>query len=333
MKTLLVDGDSLLKTAFYGAKNVFYKGSHIGGLYQFFAILRKLLIAEHPNKVVIFWDTPTSSNFKTSLYPFYKSNRLKDYITPTQKDKDLWLQKERVKEYLEEFFIRQFENKNAEADDCIAYYVLNRLIDENIVICSGDYDFCQLIDENVSLYSFHQKKLINKNNYSEIFKYHLDNAGLVKILAGDQSDNVVGIMGVGDKTLIEFFPELKERKLTLEYIVNKAKELNEQRNYKVLENIINGKTKFEDYSGERFFEIIPKLTDLHNPPIDEETKKGILDVVNLPLNPEGRTHKNALRMMMKDGFVKFIPGGVDKYYNYIQPFIILSKQEIKRYEI
>jgi hypothetical protein len=42
-KTLLVDGDSLIKTAYYGAKNLYSNGIHIGGIFQFLTMLRKML--------------------------------------------------------------------------------------------------------------------------------------------------------------------------------------------------------------------------------------------------------------------------------------------------
>ena len=42
-KTLLVDGDSLLKTAYHGAKNLYYKETHIGGIFQFLTMVRKML--------------------------------------------------------------------------------------------------------------------------------------------------------------------------------------------------------------------------------------------------------------------------------------------------
>ena len=41
--TLVVDGDSLLKTAYHGAKDLYYKGNHIGGIFQFLTMLRKVI--------------------------------------------------------------------------------------------------------------------------------------------------------------------------------------------------------------------------------------------------------------------------------------------------
>jgi 5'-3' exonuclease len=53
---LLVDGDNLLTIGFFGLKNHFYKGNHIGGLYHFINTLRRMVEIHHLDKIVVFWD-------------------------------------------------------------------------------------------------------------------------------------------------------------------------------------------------------------------------------------------------------------------------------------
>jgi 5'-3' exonuclease len=56
-ETLIVDGNALLNVAYHGAKNLYNSdGNHIGGIYQFFTILRKIILDQEPNKLFIFWD-------------------------------------------------------------------------------------------------------------------------------------------------------------------------------------------------------------------------------------------------------------------------------------
>ena len=55
--TLLIDGNVLMKRSYNGAKHLFYKGEHIGGLYQFYTTLRMLTIQLKINKIVIMWYT------------------------------------------------------------------------------------------------------------------------------------------------------------------------------------------------------------------------------------------------------------------------------------
>jgi 5'-3' exonuclease len=96
--TLLVDGDALIKTAYHGASDLFYKGEHIGGLFQFFSLLRKVLTTHRFDRIFIFWDGQFSGRLRYDLYSDYKGNRDKDFYNETEpKDLDLFLQKERVK--------------------------------------------------------------------------------------------------------------------------------------------------------------------------------------------------------------------------------------------
>ena len=56
MSVLLVDGDNLLTIGFYGVKNMFYRGQHIGGIYHFLNTLRRTFELYHLDKIVVFWD-------------------------------------------------------------------------------------------------------------------------------------------------------------------------------------------------------------------------------------------------------------------------------------
>ena len=141
-KTLIVDGNLLLNKidelnkSFYGAKYLYSKttGEHIGGLYQFVTTLRKQIREFGYNKVVVFWDGSLSGTHRSKLYPLYKANRIAKDIEMTEKRKEMRIQKERIKLYLEEVFVRQYESEYCEADDCIAYYGINNADKENITL-------------------------------------------------------------------------------------------------------------------------------------------------------------------------------------------------------
>ena len=73
---LLVDGNSLFKRSILGAKNVFNRdGIHIGGIYQFITVLRKLIDENLYHHVFVFWDGELSGQLRYNLYKDYKSNR------------------------------------------------------------------------------------------------------------------------------------------------------------------------------------------------------------------------------------------------------------------
>jgi 5'-3' exonuclease len=81
---------------------------------------------------------------------------------------------------LEDLFIRQAEVDTIEADDLIAYYILNRRPDEEIIINSRDGDFYQLIAPNVSMLTPDKYKIVTSNNFKETFGYTRENALLFK---------------------------------------------------------------------------------------------------------------------------------------------------------
>lgn len=323
--TCIVDGNALLKIAYHGASNLYNsKGTHIGGLYQFFTILRKIIKEHNVDKIIVFWDGKLSGKLRHNIYPEYKQNRKKDYRDGVKDtDFEIGYQKIRIKQYLEELSIKQFEDEIVEADDCIAYYVLNRKEDEKILICTGDRDLCQLMGEHVSLYLFDRKRVYTIGNYDEYFDYHIRNLKLIKIIVGDTSDNIKGIDGIGEDTLLKLFPELKERECTLEEILERAKILNEEKKGKSkrLKNIIEGNTL--GIQGNMVYEINDKLINLSAPLLSEKCLVDLCSFIETSLDPEGREVKNLLNMMMDDEFIKEIPGNSEGFIEYLRPFLRL----------
>ena len=322
--TILVDGDSVLKRAFEGAKHVYYRGQHIGGLYQFYTILRRCLIDFKPDKVVVFWDGEHSGSQRKKIYPNYKANRNKEF------NEDYERQKIRVKNYAEDLFIRQYQDDYSEADDGIAYYAHLNKNKEKIIVMSSDYDMCQLLDENVNIFLHNKKKVLTIYNYTEMFNHHHANAVTMKLISGCSSDNVSGIALVKEKTLMKFFPDLKDREMSVEEIITEAKRLREERGkpLKSLDNIINGITK-EGTLGLEFYKRNENLVTLDGRLLSEQSKEDISDISDLPIDPEGRTKKNVLKMMMEDGFIEMIPGNEDGYIHYLKPYMNLIKSEKK----
>ena len=120
MRTLLIDGDNLFKIGFHGVRDLYVEGNHIGGVFHFLNTLRRQLDENEFDKVIVFWDGRGNSNVRRGIYPNYKLNRRNDMNE--QKLESYHWQKSRVKEYLEESFIRQIEVNENESDDLIAYY-------------------------------------------------------------------------------------------------------------------------------------------------------------------------------------------------------------------
>ena len=323
-KTLLIDGNVLMKRSYSGAKNVFYKDVHIGGIFQFYTTLRKLIVELSIDKVIIMWDGERGGYLRLNYYPDYKGNRPKFF------DESYESQKYRVKAYAEDLSVRQYEHPDCESDDLLSFYALNKKKSEEVIIYTNDRDLCQLISEDVTLFLADKKVIVGIGNYNWYFQHYYENAGLVKIIEGCSTDNIKGIDGVTENTLITYFPEIKERKMTLDEIINTCKLLKTEKKLKIFDSIIDGKTK-GNHNG-NVYEINKIIINLHEPLLTDEAKDEVINLINLPLNPEGRDYKNVLKMMLEDGVMYAIPGGENGYIAFLEPFIKLSKKEKTNYK-
>ena len=324
-KTLLVDGDNLFKIGFHGVKELYNDGSHIGGVYHFINTIRRFLDEGQLDKVVVFWDGKYNSSIRKQLYPQYKANRRQDMNE--DKYASYLEQKSRVKDYLEEVFVRQVEMEDNEADDLIAYYC-KIATNEQITIFSADKDLTQLINERVTIFSpivkqyykFGDKITINK---VEIPHY---NVLLCKIFTGDKSDNIDGIEGLGEKTLIKYFPQMQEKPCTIEELLDNARNIPQKKPIKTLLNILTGKTK-STILGEEFYNTNKKIVDLSNPLITDDGKTLVEQIYTDTIDPTDRGYKNLMRMMMEDGLFKYLPKDDEAWVNFLTPFTKIIRKE------
>jgi DNA polymerase-1 len=325
IKTLLVDGDNLFKIGFHGAKDVYNDGAHVGGVFHFVNILRKFLEEHNHDKVVVFWDGDSNSSIRKSIYPQYKANRRQDMNE--YKYESYLYQKSRIKQYLEEIFVRQVEMNNNEADDLIAYYCKISK-DEKIIIFSADKDLTQLISEDVTIYSPITKQYFKNGDMISLNKVDIPhyNVLLTKIFTGDKSDNIDGIQGLGEKTLVKFFPQVQEKPCTMEEILDYARNIQQKKPIKTLVNLLEGKTKSTIF-GEQFYLTNKTIVDLSNPLITDDGKELVEQILTDTIDPTDRGYKNLMRMMMEDGLFKYLPKNDEAWVNFLKPFMKLTRKE------
>ena len=325
-KTLLIDGNNLMKIGFHGVKDYFHNGEHIGALYHFMNTLRKFIDEQNFDKVVVFWDGEDSTSLRGVLYPKYKQNRRLTMEEPIFMS--YLKQKNRIKQYLEEVYIRQIESAGREADDLIAQYC-HVSENEHKLIFSSDRDLTQLISEKVSIYSPSLKATFKHGDKIKFdsFEFPHYNVKTLKILTGDKSDNIEGIYLLGEKTLVKFFPEILEKEVSYTDILTKAEDLlKEQKDNQTLKNLLTGKTKSGIFENE-FFEVNEQIVDLSNPLLKDEDKEEISQIVNETLETEGRSYKNIIRYMVEDGLFKYLPKGDDSWTYFLKPFMKLTRKE------
>ena len=330
--TLLVDGNALYKRGFIGAKDVYNsKGKPIGGVYQFLTVLRKLLEDNLYHNVFVFWDGEFSGKLRWEIYKDYKSGRGKDYINGTKPDDPSEIiQKGMIFNYLEELYIRQHVDKVVEGDDLIAYYCKVKKSHEKVTIATSDRDMAQLIDDGIRIYMLDLKTYITKDNFNQYFKDHLENAALMKIMCGDNSDSIKGIKRLGEDTLLKHFPQLKERKVELSEIINEAKTLqaerisNKKKPLQIFTNIIDSIT--EGIQGKDIYEVNRKLVDLKTPLLTEEVIEEVNNLIDSPLSND-RSIKKVYQMFKNDGIDKLL--GEHRFDGYLLPFKKLIEREKK----
>lgn len=334
VRTLLIDGNALFKTGYHGAITDYNtKGDHIGGIYQFITIVRKLISEKPYHRVFVFWDGKFSGKLRYNFYSDYKANRNKDYVNGTEpEDVNQLLERLVVQEYLEELFIRQIEDEIVESDDFIAYFCCTKKENEQITICSNDRDLCQLINEDVTMYLCDKKVYVTVDNYNEYFKHHFKNVALIKIISGDSSDNIKGVKGVKETTLLKHFPFLSERESSLDEILDVASLLNSQRieskkkPLSALTNIVESVT--DGIQGKDLYKINKKLVDLTNPLISDSAMETVELLKHSSLDPDERGIKNVYNLMRRDGLDTRIANNASEY---LFPFKELIEREKKMF--
>lgn len=245
-----------------------------------------------------------------------------------EKQESILKQRKRIQAYAEELFLRQIEVNEIEADDLIAAYCLKYHEKENITIFTDDRDFAQLLDLNIIIHFDGIETPVTKNNFLVFFNYFYKNALTIKILCGDTSDNIKGIEGLGEKTLLKHFPELSYKQVTVNEICKKANKINKKRlsekkkELKVFKNLLENLDRLKTNY---------KLINLREPYLNNEAEEE-LDQLEMPLSPEGRGSKNLLKMMNEDEFLSIYKS---TFVNYIEPFhvvIMNEKQILKEFE-
>ena len=329
-KTLLIDGNNLFKIGFHGVKEFYHEGRHVGGIWHFLNTVRRFIEEQNFDKVVVFWDGEDNSLSRKLLYPQYKENRR---VYKNFNEESYHQQRQRIKQYLEETFVRQIDIPNNEADDLIAYYC--QISDnETKVIFSDDKDLTQLISDKVSIYSPSQKKVYKNGDKIKMDDINIPHQNVVtyKILSGDKSDNIDGIYYLGEKTFVKLFPEILENEVSVNDILTRAEILlKEDKDNTALKNLLTGKTK-KGIFGDEFFVINEKIVNLSNPLITDDGKEIVKLYHSETMDPEGRGYKNLMKMMMEDGLFKYLPKRDNEWVNLLKPYLKLARKEKRKFK-
>jgi len=286
-RILLIDGLNLFFRNFAMLNMVNPNGVHIGGLGGFFRSLGALIRQINPTQVYVVFDGAGSANNRKNLIPEYKSGRDLQRITNWEAFDDIEDEHDakvdqmvRIIQYLKTLPVKTVSIDKVEADDIIAYLsgVIPKDPKDKAFIVSSDKDFIQLVSDNVIVYRPIEKNYYTKETVVEKFNISPKNFILYKTLLGDSSDKIKGVKGLGQKGLLKKFPELAEKDMVWDDILNISEK--KMQDHVVYARVIQGRDELEKNY---------KVMDLSNPMLSNEDKEWLDEVVlsnNLSYHPD-----------------------------------------------
>jgi DNA polymerase-1 len=234
----LIDGSGYIFRAYYALPPLTRKsdGLPVGAVSGFCSMLFKLLEdsksnenLQKPTHFAVIFDSARKT-FRNEIYSDYKANR-------SEAPDDLAPQFEYIRKSVLAFNLPSVDLPNYEADDLIATYTEQILAKgAKVTIVSSDKDLMQLYRKDVRLFDPMKNKFITPEDIMNKFGVEPKKVIDVQSLAGDSSDNIPGVPGIGVKTAAELINQYG----TLEKLLDNAHEIKQN---KRRETLIENKDK------------------------------------------------------------------------------------------
>ena len=209
-RLVLIDGKSVFYRGYYamGALSL-QDGTPTGGVYGFAAIAMEIVKKLNPTKVIVAWDSKSSTSKRRAIYEDYKAGRVKP-------GEDFYTQIPLLEALIHDLGWNFVELPDYEADDIIG--TLSKQADDagdwETFIISSDLDMLQIVDSNTHMWRILKGFTnIEEINVAEIEqKYGIKKSQFLdlKSLKGDSSDNIPGVPGIGEKTAAKLLNDYKD---------------------------------------------------------------------------------------------------------------------------
>ena len=297
-RLMIIDALNAYFRAYIVDPSLSVNGDPIGGYKGFIKILQKLCRELKPDEVIIAWDGAggsqkrrnTNKNYKEGRKPIRLNRSVKTMTEDQEMQNKVW-QQYRLMEMLNYMPFIQLVSEGSEADDVIAMVSQNKKYKGwHKVIVSSDKDFFQLCDEETVLYRPIQKVFMNKPRILNEFGIHPTNFAMARAIAGDKSDNLEGVRGVGLKTIskkMEFFAQ--EKSVTFKDLFDFCE--NDNTGLKAFSSILECQDTIQDNY---------KIMQLYSPSISIQVKTKIQYALD---NFEAEFNKTEImKRMQEDGF-------------------------------
>jgi DNA polymerase-1 len=247
-RVLIVDALNTFMRSYAAIPAMDEDGNHIGGMAGFMKSLGFAIRSFKPTRVVLVFDGKGGSTRRRKIYKDYKANRKPptrlnrqyDMTTDEQEKENMKYQLVSLVEMVECLPVSILALDHVEADDVIAY--MSELVTKNggtSIIYSTDKDFLQMVNENVKVYNPVKKKTFDIDVILETYGVHPDNFVFFRSLLGDKSDNIDGIKGAGEKTLLKYIPEFADPTVEVNLDLIEQKYTDIKKKPKVIESILD----------------------------------------------------------------------------------------------
>ena len=222
----LVDGSGFIFRAYYALPPLTRKdGTPINAVMGYCNMIWRLIAETKTDSLAVIFDT-ASKTFRNEIYKEYKANR-------SEAPEDLVPQFSLIREATKAFNIPYIELAGYEADDIIATYASQASSEGwEVDIISSDKDLMQLVKDNVKMIDPMKMITIDKEQVFKKFGVYPDKVIDVQALAGDSTDNIPGVPGIGIKTAAELINHYGD----LESLLTRAHEIKQP---KRKENLVN----------------------------------------------------------------------------------------------
>ncbi|MCG8508979.1 MAG: DNA polymerase I, partial [Rhodospirillales bacterium] len=220
----LIDGSGFIFRAFHAIRPLTRPdGTPVNAVYGFTTMLMKLLEDTDADYVAVIFDRARRT-FRNDIYPDYKANR-------PDPPEELIPQFALVREATRALNIPAVDMDGYEADDLIATYARQaREQGAEVTIVSSDKDLMQLVGDGVKMFDAMKSRTIGPDQVREKFGVGPEKVIEVQALAGDSSDNVPGVPGIGVKTAAQLIEEYGD----LETLLNNAEQIKQPKRRQAL---------------------------------------------------------------------------------------------------
>ena len=219
-RLFLIDGSSYIYRAYFAIRHLSNsQGMATNAIFGFTNMLLKVMRELQPDHLAVIFDSK-GPTFRKELYPEYKANR-------AAMPEDLVPQIPYIKKVVEGFNLPAIEKAGFEADDIIATLAKEFAAQGmEVTVVTGDKDLMQIVSDRVRLLDTMKDKVSGPAEVAERFG-GVDKVVEVQALAGDSSDNVPGVPGIGEKTakaLIDEFGDIETLLASLDRVKGKRRE-------------------------------------------------------------------------------------------------------------